>query len=471
MRKAKWMTSVLGAALLAAATAGAAHAQATCTEVEFLPSKYGQKYFDAENELFQNENPAAAVQILNQLKNNPELNCYAKGAVLRLSAGAKMQMDNPAGAVQDMEQAIRVGAVQQKDLLGTYYNIAQLSLSADNVPKAKEYMEKWIRAGATPNRDQNFQMAVIYQKLDDYRSALPYAEKVLAAEGSNAKEQTIDFLIFLYDRTGNRAKKAELLERKLVMNPGNKQVWDAIAGEYFQAGEERKAFEVQKAMYLAGLLKTEDELMRIVNFYNRFNAPYEAAKILEKEINANRISDSLERLELLANLYQVAREYDKAIPIIQRAAQKATNGRMDERLGRSYFELGEYRKAISALETALKRGNLKEPGYANILIGQSHYELDERQEAREAFLAAQKFSDGRRAGSGWIQFMNAEVETKKQFALFEQSVKVEGLQNEQKSCNRLKVLGENLPESCQDIDQRVEEAVAKFKELQGGDES
>ncbi len=467
MRKATWMTAILGAACLAGMTAGTAQAQQTCEATEFT-SKPGQKYLEAENALFQEpQDPAKAVQMLSAMK-SMELNCYERGAVLRLSAAAKIQMDNPVGAVQDMEEALRIGAIAAgKDTLDTYYNIAQLYLSADQVGKAKEYMERWIRAGAKPTRDQNFQLAVIHQKLDDFRGALPYAEAVLRADGSNADNQIIDFLIYLYDRTGNRAKKAELLERKLQMNPGDVTVWKAIAGEYFQAGEERKAFEVQKAMYLAGLLKTEEELMTIVNFYNRFNAPYEAAKILEKEINAGRISDSLERLELLANLYQVAREYDKAIPIVQRAASKASDGRMDERLGRSYFELEQHEKAIEALQTALRRGNLKEPGYANVLIGQSYYELGEREQAREAFQAAQKFSDGRRAGRGWIDFMNAEVETKKQFAIFEQTVKLEGLRNEKKGCDRLKVIGDNLPDTCLTIDERIETAEAALAELKG----
>jgi len=462
MRKATWMTSVLGAAVFAAMTAGTAHAQA-CEATEFS-SKTGQVYLNAETQLLQEQNPAGALSELNKLR-SMELNCYERGAVLRLSAAIKIEQGDSAGAIKDLEAAIQAGAITGDDVAQTYYNIGQLYLRDDNVVKAKEYMEKWINAGATPTRDQNWQMAIIHQKLEDYKGALPYAEKVLAADGQNADRQVIDFLIFLYDRTGNKAKKAQLLERLLQRDPNDRKVWDAISGDYFAANEERKAFEVQKAMYLAGLLKTEDELMRIVNFYNRFNAPYEAAKILEKEINAGRISPTMERLELLANLYQVAREYDKAIPVIQRAAQQAKNGKMDERLGRSYFELGEYEKAISALQTALNKGGLKEPGYANVLIGQSNYELGNREAAREAFQAGTRFADGRRAAQGWLGFMSAEVETQRQFAIFEASVRVEGLKNEKKGCERLKVLGENLPESCLTLDERLEAAEAQLAEL------
>ncbi len=427
-------TTVAAAALIGVSFGSAAYAQA-CDATEF-GAKTGQAYLAAENELIQNKNPSAALAKLNELR-SMEMNCYERGAMLRLSAAIKIETGNAAGAVTDLEEAIRVGSISGDDVKSTYYTISQIYLQQNDVRKALDYMQRWIRAGGQPDRDQNWQLAVIHNKLDQNKEALPYAEKVLATDGQSAKREVIDFLIFLYDRTGNLSKKADLLERLLRSDPTDRKVWDAISGDYYQANDERKAFEVQKAMYLAGLLKTEDELKRITNFYNRFNAPYEAAKVLEKEINAGRVSKTLDNLELLANLYQVAREYQKAIPVIRQAANMTSDGKMYERLGRSYFELGKYKEAINALTQGLNKGNLKEPGYAWVLIGQSRYELDDRSGARDAFQKATNFRDGSRAGQGWIQFMNAEIETKKQFTIFEARVKLEGIRNEKKVCDQV----------------------------------
>ena len=256
-----------------------------------------------------------------------------------------------------------------------------------------------------------------------------------------------------------------MLLRLLRTNPNDRKVWDAIAGEYYQGNEERKAFEVQKAMYLAGLLTTEDELMRIVNFYNRFNAPYEAAKVLEREINRGRITKSFDRLELLANLYQVAREYDKAIPIIREAAQLTSNGEMYERLGRSYFELGDYSESIAAYQQGIAKGGLKEPGYARVMIGQAHYEMEDRAAARESFREAAKFADGRRAANGWINFLKSEVIGQIQFAIFEANTRYEGLQNEKKACDQLRVLGDALPDGCSDVADRITTVEAELVDL------
>ena len=463
MRKANWMTGVLGAALFAVATAGTASAQAACEATEFS-STTGQIYLNAETELLQNDNAAAALAELNKLR-AMELNCYERGAMLRLSAAIRIDEGDNAGAVRDLEEAIRVGAITGDQVLSTYYNIAQLYLTTDDIDKAREYMERWLNGGGTPTRDQNWQLAILYQKLENFPQSLRYAERVLAADGQSADRQVLDFLIYLYDRTGNRAKKAELLERLLRDNPNERRLWDAIAGDYFQGNEERKAFEVQKAMYLAGILESEDELMRIVNFYNSFNAPYEAAKVLEREMNRGRISRSSGNMELLADLYQESREYDKAIPVIRQAAQLGNSGEMYERLGRSYFELGQYEEAVDALQDAINAGNLKEPGYARVLIGQSLYELDRKGEAADYFREATNFTDGRSGGRGWLSFLESERRTQRAYARFQLATRLEGLTNEKSSCDQLSVLGNALPDGCSTVEDRIAEVRAELDAL------
>ncbi len=432
------------------ATASVAVAQTSGCDVTEFTSKNAEFYLKAETELLANDNPPGALVALNQLRAQ-DLNCYEFGAALRLGAAIKIQSGDYAGAARDLETALDRGFVAEGDKVGTYFNIAQIYLTEDDLDKAVGFYEKWLAAGGSPNRDQKWQLAVLYQKLDRNPDSLVWAEQVLQADGTNAKREVYDFLIYLYDSTGQLAKKAELLELLLAKNPGERRLWDAIAGDYFQADEERKAFEVQKAMYLAGLLTTEAEVMRIVNFYNRFNAPYQAARILEKEINQGRVEKSYKRLELLANLYQVSREYERAIPVIEEAAQISTNGEMYERLGRSYTELREWDKAEAALLNALDKGGLSDSKLAWVLIGQSRYERNDRSGAREAFRKANS-----RAGRGWVDFMAAEDATERALARFEISSRLQDARAEKTRCDKLRVLGDKgLPESCFDIGDRI----------------
>jgi tetratricopeptide (TPR) repeat protein len=450
------------AATLFALTVGTASAQAGgCLETQFS-SKNAEFYLKAETELLQNKNSAGALAALQQLRSKP-LNCYEEGAALRLGAAIKIETKDYVGAVRDLETALDKGYIPASDAKQTYYNISQIYLSTDNKPKALEYFDKWMKAGGSPTRDQKWILAVLYQQLDQFPQSLRWAEQVFQADGPNAKREVYDFLIFLYDKTGNKVKKAQLLEQLLVKNPTERRLWDAIASEYFQGNDEAKAFEVQKAMYLGGILKTEDELMRVVNFYNSLDAPYQSAKVLEKEMNAGRISKNYQRLELLANLYQVAREFKKAVPVIEEAARIAPDGGMYERLGRSYSELKEWAKAEDAMTKAINKGGLKDTGLAWVQIGQSRYERDDRAGAREAFRKASN-----RAGRGWLDFMAAEDATARALIVFDADNLVRDIEKEKIRCKEMAVIGtEN--EACATVPERLEAAQAALAKLRGED--
>ena len=432
---------------------------ATCEETQFS-SKTGEVYLKAETELLQNDNPQAALQHINKLR-SMELNCYEQGAVLKLGAAIKIQANDYAGAARDLQAAIDQGYVPEAEKAKTYYQIFQIYLSQNDLQRALDYSKRWMNAGGTPDRDDMWRLAVMNQKLDNNQESLKWAERVFEIDGSNAEREVYDFLIYLYDATGQRAKKAALLEQLLAKNPNERRLWDAIAGDYFQANEERKAFEVQKAMYLGGILQKEDELMRVVNFYNRFNVPYHAARVLEKEMNAGRISKTYDRMELLANLYQVAREFDKAIPVIEEAARMNDSGAMYERLGRSYAELQNWEKTEDAMVKALNAGGVKDRGLVWVLIGQSRYERGDRDGAREAFRNANN-----RGGRGWLQFMDSEERTEAALVRFEAESLVQDTKNEKERCDRLSVLGdEGLPEACNTVEQRLKDAQEAVKAL------
>lgn len=444
------------AGMMAAFGAGAAMAQAACEETQFS-SKTGEIYLKAEQAAMADKDFNAASQFMSQLKSQ-QLNCYEEGAVLKLSAYINIERGDRQGAIRDLQSALDKGYIPAKDAAQTYYNIAQIYLQGENVEKALEFMKKWQQAGGQPDRQQKWQLAVLYQRVDDFQTAIKWAEEVKRDDGSNYKQEVYDLLIYLYNSVDDKAKLASILEEVLVRNPTERKYWDAIAGNYFAANEERRAFEVQKAMYLAGLLTKEDELMRVVNFYNRFNAPYHAAQILEKEMNAGRISKSLKNLELLANLYQVAREHEKAIPVIKQAAAAGGGGAMLERLGRSYADLQQWEETENALTDALNAGGVKDRGTAYVMIGQSRYERGDRAGARDAFRQANN-----RGGRGWLQFMDSEEATADALVCFEVQSAYLNIENEAKICKRLEVLGEeNVPENCKTVPERLKTAEEKF---------
>ena len=466
MRLSRILKSMTAAAALATAGAGYASAQ-VCEETTFR-SEPGQLYLEAENKLIQNDDRAGALASLNQLR-AMELNCYEEGAATLLSAQIKAQSDDYVGAAQDLQLALNRGFIPAESRLQTLKNIAQLYLQADQRTQSLQGFERWIQAGGKPTRDEMFLLGQLYYQAGNKQQSLSWMERVFQIDGPGADRVVYDFLILLYDETGQRAKRAQLLESLLQRDPSDKQLWQIITSDYYQGGDERKAFEMQKAMYFGGLLTEEGEIMQVVNFYNQFDVPFEAAKVLEKEMNAGRIPKNFKNLDQLANLYQVAREYERAIPVIQEMAKFEDTGRTYERLGRSYFEMGNWSKAEKALRTAQAKGGMKEPGFGWVLIGQTLYNRDDRAGAREAFRKATELRDGRRGGQGWLDFMQNEEDTQKALVVFEAQQDLQTVLNEQKRCKELSVVlnEDELPEGCATVAERIEEMRAKVEELRG----
>lgn len=443
------ITALAAFAVLSAPSAFAQ--QAACEETQF-GAKNGQLYLDAENAYVAEDFNGAKAK-LQELRSR-EVNCYERAAMIKLSAAVNVQMGDYAGAARDLEEAINTGAITGKDATQTYYQIAQLFLQLDDKAKAASYLEKWLAQGGQPTAQQYMQLAVLYNQLGNNQKALGYLEQMLAKE-PNPDKQSIDFAVYLYNELGQKAKLADFLANKVIPRfASEKRYWEVMAGLYYDSKEDRKAFEVTKAMYLAGFLTKESEIMRVINFYNQFNAPFEAAKVLEKEMNAGRIEQSPEKLDTLANLYQVAREYDRAIPVIQKYAQVTNSGRAYERLGRSYFELKKYDEAEKALRQAMDRGNMKEPGYAWVLIGQMHHERGNRAKAREAFRNAANAGD--RGGRAWLEFMDTEDDTAEALRTFDTRVELDEKRNVKKICNQTRVLGGDPGPECQTVDQEIE---------------
>lgn len=448
-------------AAIAVMAFGVSGALAQVCEITELGSENGTIYLEAQNELVVNNNPAAALAGLAKLRVKT-LNCYEEGAVLGLSAQIKLRQEDYLGAAVDLRTSLEKGYIPPDQRGQTLKALSQIYFAEDRLDDGLKYMNQWIASGGQPNRDEKWTLATVYALQDKHSQAIPWAEQVLAADGANAERPVYDMLLFLYSNTGQLGKKAALLERLIERDPTDKQLWQAIAGDYFQADNQRRAFEVQKTMYLGGILTEETEIMQVVNFYNSFDVPYAAARILEKEMNAGRITRSFDKLELLAQLYQVAREHERAIPVLTEAAKLNNSGDMYMRLGRSYLDIKDWSAAETALTSALNAGGLKDRGLAWTQIGQTRYERDDRAGAREAFAKAND-----RTGRSWLAFMDSEERTAKARVIeVADNVRRERV-SESEACKTLTIIGgENLPEGCATVEERLAEATAKVAELQ-----
>ena len=137
--------------------------------------------------------------------------------------------------------------------------------------------------------------------------------------------------------------------------------------------------------------------------------PYKAAKVLDKGIKAGAIPSTSKNLELLGNAWRQAQEVKRAIPEMEKAAAKSDKGELWARLGSIYLDNDEFEKSAQAIENAFKKGDLKRPDTAYLVLGMARFNLQNYDGARKAFKAAMKDEKSKDYAAQWIQFMDREL--------------------------------------------------------------
>jgi tetratricopeptide (TPR) repeat protein len=369
---------------------------------------------------------------LDRALNSRGISPYELGVVLYMRGGVKYQLEDTPGALADWNRALNEGDLNPTEELSIMYNVGQLYLSEGNYREAVRRLEEWIRLGGVANDGVHLNLVAAYVELDDYRTALSHARQAYEKASPRAKRH-YDTLDFLYGELDMPAERAAILSEAVAILPQERRYWLAIAQLHAAAGREQRSFEINKIMYLNGMLTTESEIMRVVDYYSYYEVPYRGARILEREMNAGRVERTQRNYEKLARLYRQSNEFDRAIPALEAAARMAPDGELFQTLGEAYYAEARLGEAVSALTQAINKGGLDKTGDVWVVIGNARYENGDREGAIEAFEQGERYPSARETARDWRQFVEGEIAAARNRAQFEVDVAKEELRV---SCER-----------------------------------
>ena len=254
----------------------------------------------------------AAISKLNEAMALPELNAYERSTIYQMMGASYYETNNYAQAISSFENAINAGGLLPNESDSLRVNIAQLLIANGSYAQGAQMLENHLNRGGQEKPAYVEMLVQAWVQSDNYSKALPWAEKWF--NRSNPKERKhFDLLNFLYNNLGQPGRQADIVRQMINRWPEDKTLWDAWASMLANGGREQEAFEVTKMLYLGGALNSEQDLVKVVQYYSFYDMPYQAAEILEREMNAGRIAQSSTKLVQLSDLYRQAREYKKAI--------------------------------------------------------------------------------------------------------------------------------------------------------------
>jgi tetratricopeptide (TPR) repeat protein len=214
-------------------------------------------------------------------------------------------------------------------------------------------------------------------------------------------------LVMLYE-AGNYQESVKVLTQLIEKFPSNKQYWLQLIAMYQQMNQYKQALAVNELAYREGLVASAAEILDLANLMSHQNAPYRAAELLEREIASGRLADDPTSWEKVANAWSQAREPDRAVSALKKASTSDPTGELNFRAGYLYVKQEKWRDAHEELSDALRKGGLKDPGNAHLLLGITCYELHLHKQARDSFIKARQYSSTRDSGRQWLDYIDSE---------------------------------------------------------------
>ncbi|MEK9649995.1 MAG: tetratricopeptide repeat protein [Gammaproteobacteria bacterium] len=322
------------------------------------------------------------------------------------------------------------------------YTLAQLYLVKENYSKGIELLLTWmdevenVTAQSYSLLAQAYYQTGNYQKsLDSMLEAVRLAEEV---EAYRPKENWYVLLAACYSELKDLKKITDkvALEKQrdiyeiLVNYYPKKLYFLQLGGVYGQMNREADYMITLKAAFEQDLLDREGEYLALAQLLLLNKNPYWAAQVIvngqNKKVAIRNektgkdeiqpvVKDTEKNLKLLADAWRIAQETDKAIPVLEKAAKLSEDGETFILLGNLYLVEDKLDDAVRAINEGIKKGNLKKPSQARLVLGQAFFELENFEEAKKQFRIAARDEDAKvkKTANNWIKYAeNEEVRVK-----------------------------------------------------------
>ena len=366
----------------------------------------------------------AGFEVLDEVKDRiDQLNSYEQAMLYNFYGFMYYANDELANAIDSFEQVIAQEAIPESLYLSTTYSLAQLAMQQQDYAKALKFLQQWQASNTKElTASQHIVFAQVYYQDKNFDHALKHVNEAVAleqAEGGIAKEQWLILQRAAYYELKQPEKVTEVMEQ-LVKYYEKPAYWLQLAGMYGEIGQEAKQLGAMETAWQAGYVTKESDIVMLAQLYLFNQLPYKAAALLDETIAKGIVVADEKRLELMAQAYMLAKEDEKAIPVLIQAAEIAETGKFDAQLAQSYLNLEKWQLAIDSAKKALARGELENTGNMFLVLGMANFNLKKFDDSLIAFNSAQEVPDTAKTAKQWTAYVTKEQGYQQQLALINQ---------------------------------------------------
>jgi tetratricopeptide (TPR) repeat protein len=194
------------------------------------------------------------------------------------------------------------------------------------------------------------------------------------------------------------------------MAPEKKTYWQQLSSVYGQMEDYPKSLAVAQLAYNGGILTEDTDVRRLADLQLFNDAPYRCGLTLDEAVQKKLVKSGFQAVREAGELL------DRGARLREGDRSAATgpprwprNGDLFVRLGEVQVQRNEWAGAVTALQNGLRKGGLKDPGNAQVLLGIAQYNQKNYAGAKDAFTRARNFDKHRKMADGYLQLIAVQA--------------------------------------------------------------
>jgi len=381
----------LHAALCAALTLAAASLPA---QAEGVRPEVG-KPLQAAQDLIKRHKGREAMAEIAKAEAVPNRTAYENQIIAQMKAAAASSAGDNDATIRNNMAVLDSGKVSGREATALVQGIAVAYYNKKEYAEAAKWTQRYFKEGGGDPAMRTVLLQSYYLGNDCNAVA-----KMLGngSEERRASEEELQILANCYLRERDTGGYVNAIERLVVSYPKPQYWTDLLSRVQKKPGfaSDRLGVHVYRLRMATGNLSKTEDYMEMAQLALQAGVPSEAKEIVDKgyETHAHGTGAEAARQQRLRDLIaKNLADSQKNRAKDEREALDAKDGNDLVRIGMNYVYEGNAAKGISLVEQGIKKGGLKRPDDAKLLLGEAQLRAGQRQRAVQTFREV-KGSDG-----------------------------------------------------------------------------
>ena len=365
-----------------------------------------EKKFQGVSDRFGNGDLDGAMESLRSMM-EWNLSKYEKAVVYQFMGFVYVQQNNIDEAIRVFKKVVDLNVLSNSQHQSTQFNLASLYGSQEKWDLAIETLMMFYKFQKEPVSESYIMTGIAYFQKGQPLEALPYIH-IANEKALKPKEQWLQLELAILFINKRYDEAIEVVTQLSSYWPEKEKYWETMAGTYMEMQKDADALAALSLGYKNDAISKAETLENLARLNLYLEIPYQAATLIEKNIDRGSIENNEKNLRLLLGAWTAAREFDKAIGVIDILAPLTGEGKLYIQKAMLLNENGDWKGVQDATEKALTDTGLENPGDVYILRGMAETELGNYDQAVESFSQAIELGSetNKRNAEAWIEYVS-----------------------------------------------------------------